>query len=789
MEDWVKPLLDYAATALRPAEGKVELSGLQGDVEILTDSWGVPHVYAGSRADLYYAQGYLHAAERFWQIDLTRRVAQGRLAELLGEIVLPLDRFFRTLGLWRTAKSWLPRADEDTRRIGLSYFEGFKAGAASLPKPVEYQILASEPEIVQSFDEALVQTFSVALLMAFTLSPNWDFELVRYWIAKAVGPERARQLTPLFGADQPPVVPASDSFPGLVSELLRLSAQAGHVPGVGSNNWVVSGTKTTTGKPLLANDPHLKIQMPGVWMEMHLCSPDMEVAGVSLPGAPGVIIGHNRRVAWGFTNTASDVSDLYLEKLSEDGKQYEYQGEWHPVEVVREEINVRNETEPRIHEVRVTRHGPLLESTVEGNLSPTVIEGSITDALALKWIHYDVVATQRGIEGMNLASNWEEFRKAAAAWPAPGQNMVYADVDGNIGYQFTGHVPIRAAGSTGVVPQPGWTGESEWSGTIPFDDLPRTFNPECGYVATANYRMTDLDYPYHLTHDWELPYRVRRIVELLNEKQKLSHQDFARIQSDTYSGIAAGILPTILGISATGPRESKALEIVKAWDRRMEAASAGAAIFTMWTTKIAEAVFKPKLGEELYRAYFGTRSWVTLWGYEALRDILRHPEAFWVGGDGADNLAARDRLTAAALAAACDDLQARFGEDAGSWRWGKLHTITFKHPLTTAMPPLGDLLSAGPFEAPGADDTVNRGVFNPGEDFLDGAVASYRQIIDLGDFDRSLSIINTGNSGNPASPNYRDQSELWVKGEYHPAPFSREAVEKASAGRLLLTPS
>lgn len=788
MEDWVAQLADYARTALRPLDGKLEAAGLTSEVEVLTDRWGVPHVYAHDREDLYFAQGYLHAAERLWQVDVTRRLAQGRLAEVLGEFALPFDRFFRTLGLGRTARSWLDRMDDNTRRVGLSYHAGFAAGARAFPKPVEYQILALEPEIPGTLEEGVLTTFAIALLMAFALSPNWEFELLRLWLARALDPERAARLAPLVGAETPSALPPSASVAGLVRALTEAARQGGAAPGAGSNNWVVSGARSVTGKPLLANDPHLKIQMPSLWMEMHLACPDLEAAGATLPGAPGILIGHNRRIAWGFTNTQADVADLYLERVSPDGSEYEHAGEWHPVEVVREEIFVRHEPEPRAHEVRLTRHGPLLTSTIQGNLNPQVREGVVGDALAFRWIHHDVVSSQRSVEGINCASNWQEFREAAREWTSPGQNMVYADIDGNIGYQFTGVVPVRAAGRSGAAPAPGWTGEHEWEGEIPFDELPSSFNPESGFVATANHRIVDLDYPRHLTDDWEPPHRIRRIVALLTEKERLSAEDFARIQTDTHSGMAEELVPLLLTAEVHPGRAAEARRLVEGWDRRLDPESQGAAVFIVWCSKVAEGLFRPALGDELFDFYFRVRGWTTLWAFDAMGDLLAHPEAEWVGGSGSDNPAARDALVARALEEACDELEARLGADPAGWRWGRLHRVHFRHALTTAMPPLDELMSSGPFEAPGGDDTINRGVFNPGEDYGDAAVASYRQIIDLSDFDRSLSVITGGNSGNPASPHYRDQSEMWLRGEYHPMPFTRGAVEAAAAGTLVLVP-
>jgi len=788
MEDWVVALKEYARTALRPTEGRVELDGLDAEAEVFTDRWGVPHVFAATAGDAYAAQGYLHAAERLWELDFIRRVAQGRLAELVGEAGLPLDRFFRTLGLGRLAKKKAKAFDAESRKIATHYLAGVTAALASLPPPVEYQILGGgKPNFSDSLEDSIVDGLSVSLMMSFQLSANWPFELLRAELAAHLGPERARELSPFLGPEAPLVAVSDPDFPNVMQQFRDAAYGAGMRRGFGSNNWVVSGKKTTTGKPLLANDPHLMVQMPAIWMEMHLSAGDLDVTGVTLPGLPGVVIGHNRRIAWGFTNTQADVCDMYVERLSADGKTYEYKGAQKPVKRIREKIYVLGEKKPRVHEVLETRHGPLITSTIAGGTSPTVLEGSVKETVALRWIQADIPISQRPIVMLNRATNWDEFRAAGREWPIAGQNIVYADVDGNIGYQFTGTVPIRAKGS-GVAPVPGWTGEYEWTGTIPFDDLPHTYNPERGFVATANHRIVDVDYPYHLTHDWEMPHRARRIVAMLTEKEQLDHADFKRMHMDTFSGIAAELVPSFLLAEVSGERESEAFKHVATWDLRLEADSIGASIFNYWFMRVAEAMFAERLGPRLYEEYFPRKSWTTNWAYDSVRDIIESPQAFWVGGDGTDNAGQRDRLIGAALTAAIGDLEERLGPDMNDWRWGRLHRVHFRHTIANAVPALDELLSAGPFEVGGGDDTVNRGVLHPAEGFADGAIASYRQIIDLSDFDSSESVITTGISGNPASEHYADQAKMWATGAYHPMPFSRAAVERASKGKLVLAP-
>ncbi len=787
MDEWIQALADYAKGALRPSAGTVTLPGPAAPIQIVTDRWGVPHVSAESREDLFFAQGWLHAAERMWQMEFTVRAAQGRLSEIVSIAGLSLDKFFRTLGLGRLAREWAQTPDAETLAAATPYLAGLRA-AAELPRAVEYQFLELDPDVPHTVEGALAASFSITLLMGFSLSTNWPFEVLRAELARHLGPERARELTPFIGPEAPIAVPSSPSFPSVAQELRDTAFDAGAARGIGSNNWVVAASKTTTGAPILCNDPHLLVQMPSVWMEMHLASPDFEVAGLTLPGIPGVVIGHNRKIAWGFTNTQADVEDLYLERLSDDGTRYQYGDDWHEVTVIPEQILVRGETEPITHLVRHTRHGPLLTGWIAGGTTPTFLEDRITDPLALRWILRETPASLRAILGMNAASTFQEFREATRAWPTAGQNMVYADIDGHIGYQFTGAVPIRAKGS-GAAPLPGWDPAYEWTGAIPFDDLPWALDPPQGFIATANHRMVDLDYPYYLTNDWEFGHRIRRIVSLLTAQERLSIQDMQRIQMDTHSGVAADLVPIFLNARVGGDREAEALKHVAAWDLMLTPEAVGGAIFNAWYAQVTKALFAERLGPVLYQEYYARKAWTTNWCYDAVVQILRNPQAFWVGGDGTDNVAARDVLLGRALSGACDDLTSRLGEQIGDWRWGRLHQVHFAHVLATPIPALHGLLSAGPFEAAGGDDTINRGVILPGEGFVDTAIPSARLIFDLGDFDASLCVITTGVSGNPAGAHYRDQAALWSRGEYHPMPFSKAAVEAAAESALTILPA
>jgi len=777
MEPWVEGLKGQAAAALRPLDGAVSLPGFPGEVSITTDRWGVPHVDASDRDAMYAAQGYVHATERAWQVDFMRRVAQGRLSELVGEPGVGLDRFFRTIGIGRMVRGWVADGlDEDTVRIGRAYHAGFLAGIRSIPAPVEYQILGAEPPTPETFEDAMTDGLSISMLIAFGLSMNWTLELIRFQLASALGAERAMALTPFLGAAPPEALPPRHNDTGAVADMLATARQGGAgVPGVGSNNWVLAGSRTTTGMPLLCNDPHLLVAMPAIWTEMHLRCPDMNVTGVSFPGVPGILIGHNERCAWGFTNTQADVADLYLERLSEDGSAYEYDGAWLPVETIREEIAVRNEPEPRVLEVRRTRHGPMITDILVGAVDTQVREDAIAAPLALRWMGADRKISQRGIELLNSAHDWPSFREAAALWPSIGQNMVYADVDGHIGYQFTGVYPIRGKGS-GAAPAPGWDAAYEWTGTIPFDELPWSYDPPSGALATANNRVVDLDYPYYLTNDWEPAQRIRRITAVLASREKHSADDMAALHADTRSGLADEVVPLALGATLRSADAEAARDILAGWDHRMDAASPGAAVFALWLDALATVLFRTELGDELFDLYHTNRSWISAFASESVAaHVAGRPD--------------RDRVIDESLANAYRHARERLGNDVGAWRWGTLHQITFGHVLGRALPPLAELFNAGPFEASGGDDTVNRGTYTVGENFQTGGIPSYRQIVDLGDFDRSRSVITTGCSGNPASPYYSNQTELWLRGEYHPMLFSPEAIANDSVGTLTIKPA
>lgn len=769
-----------ARAALPPVEGEVRAEGLRAPVLVARDRWGVPHITAESLHDLFFAQSYVVASDRLFQMELIFRLSLGRLSELFGELTLPIDRFVRTVGWNRAARKQAAERDDLSNEITDAAWAGFRAWIETMPAPPpEYRVLGLEPW-VPGEEEAREAGAAAAVFMAWSLSRAWDNDLLRAEIAERHGAEVMRTLFPDVDPEPEAVRAAKESD----DPRLAMLADAFLPPsGQGSNSWVVAGSRTASGKPLLANDPHLLVQSPSVWYEVHLQAPGIDVAGVSFPFSPGVVIGHNDRIAWGFTNTEADVQDLYLERLSEDGTGYEHGGGWEPLITHREEIAVRGRDEPEVVEVRETRHGPILTSYMLGIAEPQVVEGGIRRPYALRWVGLERTIQPSIVVRLDMARDWDEFRAALSEWSCPGQNAVYADVEGNIGYQLTGRYPKRRAGD-GSLPVPGWTDEYEWDGWIPFDELPRAFNPESGYLVTANNKMVDAGYPHHLGSDFLPPYRARRVTQLITETERHTSETFARIQADTVSLPAREICALLRSVEPSTDRQKEALALLAEWDHNLAAGSAAAAVYETWNAHIARAVLRPLLDDELFDHFYARRQWTNGFQYSVLPHVLAFPTARWFGRDGAD---ARDDVLRTALDGALDELTERLGEEMSEWRWGAIHRARFASRLAI-IPDLQEMFTAGIVEVGGDEQTVNQALFEPGVPYDVAVMPSWRQILDLSDWDACLGAHTLGQSGNPESPHYRDQLELWSEVRHHAMPFSDEAVARETVAELRLLP-
>lgn len=773
------------SSARTQAAGALQVAGLSAPVTIHRDENGVPHIYAGDAHDLFFAQGYVHAQDRLFQMDFQRRVGTGTLSEVLGEATLETDQFLRTLGTGRAAQLDLALLDEETLSHLQAYADGVNAfiAANSNKLPIEFRILGYKPQPWQPLD-----TVVWGKMMAWSLGGNWENELMNARLIEALGAEQAAEVMTRYPASGPFIIPPEvKTFAGLeqfdmdrvwaLKRLLKTDA-----PGIGSNNWVVAGSRTTTGLPLLANDPHLGMQMPSVWYANGLHGGGFDVVGVVFPGVPGVVIGHNNRIAWGVTNVGPDVQDLFIEKINPDNpNQYEFQGQWQDMEVIEEAIAVKGQEQPVIQTVRITRHGPIMNE-VSGAI------GEDAEPLALQWTALQGTPLSRAILHIDRAQNWEEFRSALQDFATPSQNFVYADVDGNIGYQAPGWIPIRANGD-GTVPVPGWTGEYEWTGFIPYEELPFVFNPNVGYVATANNQVVLDSYPYLITTDWAAPYRARRIIELIESKQQLSPEDFAAIQGDIHP-IPADIFTPLLGqidVAASSETVQQALAALLAWDRRMDAGAAEPLIFEMYQKLLVQETIGDEIlvagGEELAQDFLSDfRNAST----QTLERLAGEPESPWWDDVRTAEVESQAQIVTRAFTLAVEQLQAEHGDNVSRWRWGDAHWANFDHLVFAEVSPLDGIFNRS-IPAQGASFTVNA-AGAAYEDFVMNSGVSFRQIIDLSNLAGSQFIYTTGQSGDVFSPHYDDLVEPWQNVQYIPLRFDRASIEAASQDELILQP-
>jgi penicillin amidase len=781
---WILPVVFTLAPAFSGDKSEViHVAGVQDQVEIVRDQYGVPHIYAKSEADAIFGLGYVHAQDRFWQMEYQRRVGNGRLAEILGSPALPADKLFRTVGLRRAAvKAWA-NSDATQRQVIGAYAAGVNAYLTSGPLPLEFELLGYTPEPWQPED-----TLVSGNLVLWALDGNFSHELLRSQIAQKLGVEKAGQLTPAYTKDGPVIVPASplrtrgasaaspsDEHPDL-RELLALNTQAGKLLGVGgqglgSNNWVLSGARTTSGKPMLAGDPHVGTQTPALFYVAHLSAPGLDVFGATLPGNAGVTVGHNDRIAWALSTANVDVQDLYLEHINGQNEA-EFKGTWEPLEIVPETIRVKGGFDFHLR-VRISRHGPLISDAVAPNGPP----------VALRWTALELgESLSIAFVAANRARNRLEFLAAFRTHRRPGQNVVYADVDGNIGYLLAADVPIRAKGD-GSMPVPGWTGEYEWTGYVPFAQLPELLNPKEGFIATANNKVIVDDYPFTIGTNFAAPYRAARILEMIQAKSKHSAEDMAVMQADVLAVHARELLPLLLATKPGSEREKQAIELLKNWDLQVTARSAGAAVFEAWYVALGRRLFADELGEALWETYSANIYMIGM----ALPDAL-HTNTAWCD-DVRTPLAESCGDT---IAAALNDGIARMTKVQGSldiskWNWGTAHLAFFPHSPFDKNDQLKSLFSRK-ISHSGDKHTVNVGSAFDWDTYSQLHAAVYRQIIDFSDAGKSRFIVTPGQSGDPHSPHYDDLLPRWQRGEYAPILHDRADIEGGAIDQFVLVP-
>ncbi len=806
--------------------GEVKLDGLDSAVDIYRDDYGIPHIYAQTSHDLFFAQGYVHAQDRFWQMDFWRHIGSARVSEMFGESQLDTDIFLRTLGWARIVQKELDTISPDELALLQAYADGVNAYLADhkgAALSLEYAVLKLlTPGYTPEAWEPL-NTLTWAKVMAWNLGEGQVYiETVHASLLKTLTPEQIADLFPSYPSDHPVIVPdfsinetptgstvlsqsiqtLADLHPAFESILASLS-NVGSVlgpsgRGIGSNNWVLAGSRTSTGQPFLANDMHLGEMIPSIWYEIGLhCTPKgsgcpYEVTGYSFAGAPGVIVGHTDRIAWGFTNVDPDVLDLYIEKINPDNpNQYEVNGQWVDMTLVQETIQVAG-SDPVELTVRYTRHGPVIWDDPDSQQTTQETWGvdlPANFAISMRWTALEPGSIFTAVFGYDRAQNWDEFRQAAAHFFVPSQNMVFADIEGNIGYQTPGNIPIRKPGHVGVYPVPGWTDDYEWQGYIDFDQLPSSYNPPQGYITSANNAVVGVDYPYTITTLWDSGFRAARIVEMIENAPGLIDAAYIqKMHGDNFNASAAYLFPLLLQLNLQDEHLIEVRDILTGWDYQNHMDLAAPALYNVFWRATLGRTFHDELPED-YRPDGGD-----IW-FEVMRRLVQSADSAWWDDINTPVVERRDDILTLAFSDAVAEVEQLLGKDASHWTWGDLHTVTFHNQSlgTSGVAPIEAIFNRGPYPTSGGNSIVNATSWDAAETDPVKAyqvtwLPSERMIVDFSNLAASVSLNTTGESGHAFHPNYDDQIELWRTIQYHPMLWDRTQVESASKDHLVLTP-
>jgi penicillin amidase len=799
--------------------GTQKLEGLSATVTIQRDKYGVPHIYARTSKDLFFAEGYVHAQDRFWQMEFCRRIGAGRLSEIFGKSQLQTDIFLRTLGIARAAQQEYEQADPELKGLLGAYAAGVNAWILKRSPArlgLEFAVLNLTGVKTKIAPWTPVDTLSWAKMMGWSGEDSWGDEVMMMRVLHTRGIPGIRRLFSPYRSEMPFTVSDEElgfariGFAGPFTLL-------GRDGGFGSNAWVIAGSRSSSGKPIFANDMHLDVQIPSIWYEVGLHGVDedgrvgrtkecpYDLYGYSLPGAPGVVAGHNDRIAWGFTYLNGDTQDLYQEKINpQNPDQYLVDGEWKNMQFAYEEIPVRKAKEPYRLRVRTTRHGPIIsdhgeQAALEGFESRTDAafpEGVQLTAVSFRWAALQPSSVVRAELLLDRAENYQQFREALRNWSAPALNVAYADVDGNIGYQCVGRIPIRAR-SSGEAPMPGWSSTFEWKGSIPFDELPRSLNPPKGYIVTANNPPAGRAYPYLLGKELDYGYRARRIVEMIeSHKTPIGVKDIQEMQADNLNYTAREVCGALKGLDlgptalerriadekskdlSTGQkqdfekRQAEALgrmqaarEMLLEWDGRMSAGSAAAALYAYFWQQLVTEIFRDQFPETEWPMSASARA------ENAVHYLLQDPDAALWDDVTTPEREGRDEILIRSFRRGYTYLVDKLGKNPEKWRWDKIHTITFVNQTLgkSGIAPIEKIFNRGPYPLAGGPTEVDAEAWDRKNPFKVTHCPSMRMIVDMGNIAGALSVLPTGQSGHPGNKHYDDFIKLWSKVEYHPA--------------------
>jgi penicillin amidase len=767
-------------------DGRLSVPGLSAPVEVVRVDPGVPHIYARNAHDLFFAQGYVHAQDRLWQMEFDRILGEGRLASLFGEGALDVDKMIRVFGLAQAAARDWQTLSPATRDLLTAYAGGVNAYLATHRGrlPIEFTLLGVTPRPWTPLD-----SLTWGKLMALNLSLNHQFEILRAHLIARLGEPAARQLMSPYPASAPVIVPpGAQAYADLpvrpearsrFAALPSLAMIAGTGPAWGSNGWVVAGSRTASGRPLLANDTHLGLQMPSIWYQVGLHGGGYDEVGFSFPGMPFVVIGHNQRIAWGITNLCADVQDLYIEKLDDPAhpRRYQFQNAWRALSLRREEIAVKGKP-PLVLEVRETHHGPIVNDAIPE------LKGS--PPMALRWPALAGTHLIDALSALNLAADWPSFHRALAGWDTPSVNFVYADVDGHIAYQSTGRVPVRAPGHQGLVPVPGWDGRSEWQGFIPYEEMPRLLDPPSGFIVTANNKVVGDDYPHFLAYDMADPYRAQRLNQLLAAGHRFTRDGLRAIQAETYGLPAEALRPYLLAVPPAGERERQALAEVRRWDLRYEPGAVGATVFEVWYWYLVGDILGDELGPDLLKEY----RTVGLSQVPSIVDLMARPDDPLFDDRRTPAVEHRDDIVRRSLTHAVAWLSRHYGDDPAGWTYGRVHSVTLVHaPLgQSGIAPLERLFNSATFPARGTAFTVDAAMPDFTAPFAVVFGTSQRMIVDLADLEGSTWVNSTGQNAQLWNRHREDQIPKWEAIESYPMSFGAATVRSRAEAHLTLVP-
>lgn len=775
-------------SSLPQYSGEISTTKIKSTIEVYRDSFAVPYIFADNDEDAAFALGFLHAQERMFTMDLIRRAGEGRLSEILGEKVIPFDKMFRTVGISRNIEKNLYRYNSDVMKILQAYSNGVNTFLSEREGNygIEFDVLGYQPERWKPLHSLIV-----IKMMAWELNISWWTDLSFAELIQKLGKEKVFEILPDYPQNAPTII--ADNFkhlPLINSSLAETDKAFREFIGwtgthIGSNNWVVNANKSVSGKPIIANDPHLAFSAPGKWYAAVIKSPSWNAAGVTLPGVPGVVIGKGENISWVLTNVMNDDSDFYIEKLDSSKTKYFLDGQWQNLKIIKDTIKVKDGKDVAF-EIKETHRGPIIS-----NIHPYKIIFNKDDLeippISMRWSGNDFSDEMLAFYKINKAKNRNEFREGVKYFGIPGQNFVYADAQGNIGYVMGARIPLRNNNNPTLVFD-GTTSENDWKGFVPPQDIPTILNPAENFIASAN-NKTLKDFKYHISNLWEPSSRIDRIRELLTYKQKHSVNDFKNYQMDINSPFARTIIPYLLnsfdGIKVKDKNLNISLDLLRKWDFNMEKYSQTPAIYSVFLKFLLKNIYYDEMGDDLYNRFV----FLANVPYRSLLQILKKPESVWFDDIKTNKREKREEILRESLADALSYLEENFGSDLTNWQWGRMHKVTFKHSFSGNFSLLDKYINIGPFEVGGDGTTINNteypfaksieefSMFRHNE-FDNVLGPSMRYVYDFANPEEFYLILTTGQSGNVMSDNYKDQAPLWLRGKYMKIRTDEESIRK-----------